>query len=229
MTQYRDSSGDILWRTMPTPSPSGTNHSNTSAISSSSPVNLTQNFQNQGFTAAPGCLEFHRPTWTKEIKHISCNSADLNNIKTWYEDLRSYLLSSTGGNEVLPPIENLSSNYDFKSILLPPPHQANYVRAQKDFAGLSNEFRLYLTKKTTFEHCASTLLALDLYRSEECALDLLLKILSQLFPHLGAVYIDFVTEVTKLTLCENDKSLLIASQNHCTSASFRTFETNSPS
>ena len=112
--------------------------------STSSPVNLSQNFQNQGFTALPGCLQFHRPTWTKEIKHICCNSDDLNDVKTWYEDLRSCLLSATGGNEVLPSIENLSSNYDFKTILLPPPHQANFSRAKKNFDSLSSALRILL-------------------------------------------------------------------------------------
>ena len=202
-SQFRDSSGDILWRAIPTPAPSssGQSYQGNFSSSTSTPVDLTQNpnFQ-QGFTAPPGCLQFHRPTWTKEIKHIACNSDDLNGIKTWYADLRSCLLSSSQGTEVLPPIENLTSSYDFKATLLPPPHQSNYVRAKKDFDGLTSALRLYLTKKTTFENCPSTVLALDLHRSEDCGLDLLLKILSQVFPHLGAGYIDFVTEVTKLTL-----------------------------
>ena len=61
-TQFRDPSGDILWRDMPTPAPPGTGHSSSSGTSSSTPVNLSQNFHNQGFTAPPGCLQFHRPT-----------------------------------------------------------------------------------------------------------------------------------------------------------------------
>ena len=102
---------------MPTPAPPGTGHSSSSAISSSSPVNLTQNCHQQNqFTAPPGCLQFHRPTWSKEIKDISCNSDDLSDIKTWYDDFRSCLLSATQGKQILPKIENLTSTYGFHTV-----------------------------------------------------------------------------------------------------------------
>ena len=126
-TQFRDSTGDILWRAMPTHIPPGTGHSSSSAISSSSPVNLTQNCHQQNqFTAPPGCLQFHRPTWSKEIKDISCNSDDLSDIKTWYDDFRSCLLSATQGKQILPKLENLTSTYDFCTVLLPPSHLLEY-------------------------------------------------------------------------------------------------------
>ena len=63
---------------------------------------------------------------------------------------------------------------------------------------------MYLIKKTTFQDCNSVTIALDLHKSDDCGLRLLLKNLAEIFPHLGAGYLDFVTEVTKLTLCENE-------------------------
>ena len=47
-------------------------------------------------------------------------------------------------------------------------------------------------------------MALELHRSENCGLEMLLKLLCELFPHLGAGYLDFVTEVTKLSLRKDD-------------------------
>ena len=206
-TQYRHSDGSILWQIVPTPVPPPTGNSSSSGNSSSAQTNLNHNpnfHQQVQFTAPPGCLQFHRPTWSKEIKDISCNSDDLNDIKTWFDDLSSCLLSATQGKEVLPKIENLTPNHNFKLTLLPPPHQTNFTIAKNAFNALSSAVRLYLTKKKTFEDCPDTILALDLHKSEECGLVMLLKLLCDIFPHLGAGYVDFVNEVNKLSLSHND-------------------------
>ena len=207
--QYIDASGRTLWEMVPTPAPPAFTQGLPSTATTTTPVqtNLINNpifSQTSHFTAPSGCLQFHCPTWTKEIKHISCNSDELNDVKAWYEDLRSCLLSASQGKQILPKIDLLTSKYDFKTTLLPPPNQANYLRAKTDYDALSSALRLYLTKKTTFEHSSEMTLVMDLHKSEECGLELLLKILSEVFPHLGSGYIDFVTEVTKLRLCHND-------------------------
>ena len=206
--QYVDGSGQILWYMMATPAPPTTARSTSGSNGSTSfQTNLVNNPNyNQGnsFSAPPGCLQFHRPTWTKEIKDISCNSDEINDVKAWYEDLRSCLLSASHGTEILPKIENLSSTYDFEINLLPPSHQTNYQRAKRDFDALSSALRRYLTKKKTFSDSPDTDLILELHKSEDCGLKLLLKILGGIFPHLGAGYLDFVTEVTKLQLHENE-------------------------
>ena len=83
-------------------------------------------------------------------------------------------------------------------------YQSNYSIAKPAFNSLSSALRLYLTKKKTFEDCPETTLALDLHKSEECRLSMLLRLLIDIFPHLGAGYIDFVHEVNKLKLSVGD-------------------------
>ena len=206
-TQFRHTDGSILWQIVPTPVPPSTGKTNSSGTSSSPHTNLNHNpnFHQQGlFTAPPGCLQFHRPTWSKEIKDISCNSDDLNDIKTWYDDLSSCLLSATQGRNVLPKMENLTPTHDFRLALLPPSNQANFTIANNAFNALSSALRLYLTKKKTFDDCPETILVLELHKAENCGLVMLLKLLSEIFPHLGAGYIDFVTEINKLQLSSDD-------------------------
>ena len=206
-TQYRHADGSVLWQIVPTPVPSSTGNTNSSGNSSSAQTNLNRNpnfHQQSQFTFPPGCLQFHRPTWSKEIKDISCNSDDLSDIKTWCNDLSSCLLSATQGRDVLPKIENLTPTHDFKLALLPPANQVNFTIAKNAFNALSSALRLYLTKKKTFDDCPDTVLVLDLHKAENCGLVMLLKLLSDIFPHLGAGYIDFVTEGNKLQLSDND-------------------------
>ena len=206
-SQYVDNSGRTLWHMVVTPAPPSSIHTPTTGNQNPFQINLNQNpnfSHGTQFTAPPGCLQFSRSTWSKVIKDITCNSDELNDVKAWYDHVRSCLLSSTNGKEVLPKIENLNKTYDFKAALLPPLLQANYQRAKADFDGLSSALRLYLTKKSTFKDCTSVSIALELHKGEDCGLELLLKLLAEVFPHLGAGYVDFVTEVTKLSLREND-------------------------
>ena len=194
-TQFVDTSGQILWTlaTSPSPGQSSGNHS----------TNTNQS-RSTLFTAPLGYITFDRKTWNVLTKSNVCNSDDLDDIKSWYDDLRSTFFSSTQGREVLPDLQQLHSGYNFNQTILPAVHQSNFQCAKNEFDAMSNSLRVLLTRDKTFEKCLNITDLVTIHKSSSCGFDFLMKILCDIFPHLGGDNLDVVDQINGLYISSED-------------------------
>ena len=138
-------------------------------------------------------------------KSNTCNSHDLDDVKLWYDDLKSIFITCTQGREVLPELSNLHKNYAFESAILPPIHQTNYKPAKNEFNAMSSALRVLLTKSTTFEsNCDEIINLVTIHKSSTCGFCLLMEIFCDLFPHLGGAVVDVVDAISTLTISKDD-------------------------
>ena len=195
-SQYVNTAGQVLWQCLPTPSPS--QHQGTpSSTNGQSRSNL--------FTAPLGYITFDRKSWNVLTKGNTCNSDDLDDVRLWYDDLKSIFITCTQGREVLPDLPQLHKHYDFEGKILPPVHQTNHKPAKNEFNAMSSVLRVLLTKSTTFEsNCDQISNLVTIHKSSSCGFHLLMLIFCDLFPHLGGTVIDVVDEISNLTITTSD-------------------------
>ena len=196
-SQFVDGAGRVLWTQTPTPAPPQTN--------TTSQSNHTNQTRNSLFTAPLGYITFDRKSWNVLTKSNTCNSGDLDDVKLWYDDLKSIFITCTQGREILPELSQLHKNYDFEGTILPPAHQSNYNPAKNEFRAISNVLRVLLTKTKTFEtNCENITNLVTIHKSSSCGFELLMQIFSDVFPHLGGTVIDVVEEINNLTYNKSD-------------------------
>ena len=123
----------------------------------------------------------------------------------WYDDLRSVFFTSTQGREVLPELSHLHKRYDFAQTILPAMHQTNYKVAKNEFDAMSNSLRVLLTKDQTFEKNCTTITAqVTIHKSSSCGFEFLMKLLCDIFPHLGGEHLDIVDQINSLFATSED-------------------------
>ena len=196
-TQFVDTSGTILWKLADSSSPTqGSSNQTTNSNQSRSGL----------FTAPLGYITFDRKTWNILMKNNVCNSDDLDDVKSWFDDLRSTFFSATQGREIVPELQTLHARYDFANVILPPRHQSNYQSAKNEFDAMSNSLRVLLTRDTTFEKCPNIIDLVTIHKSSACGFEFLMKLLCDIFPHLGGENIDVIDQINDLFI-SNDDSL----------------------